>query len=455
MTVVPETKTHPYIQLANWIMRPLAYLETNLQRYGDLFHAHWGVLDWVLVSHPTAIKQMLTQDMGATISAPGELNGILQPLFGPNSVILLSGQAHRNRRRLIMPPLHGDHLKVYAELIQQITQSVMATLTTGQTFNAREVMQQITMRVILSAVFGLHEGDRYERLEALLAQRLNMLSSPIASTMIFFPVLQTDIGPLSPGAKLAALTAETDALLYAEIRERRAHPDSDREDILSLLLLAKDEAGQGLSDEELHDELITLLIAGHETTATALTWSLYWTHHHPAIKAQIQQEIAAAHAATDPLTLTQLPYLEAVCHETLRIYPVAMLTFGRLAQQPLTLLDYEIPPETMLVASIYLLHRRPDLYPEPEVFRPERFLERQFSPFEFMPFGAGSRRCVGAALALYELKIVLGTLLTQYDLTLARDRPAQPERRGLTLGMKGGVEMVLHSQRSTPQPALV
>jgi len=196
-------------------------------------------------------------------------------------------------------------------------------------------------------------------------------------------------------------------------------------------------------------------VAGHETTATAIAWGMHWAHHQPEVLHKIRDEVATAHAADDALALTKLPYLEATCNETLRIYPVAMLTFPRIAQEPIELLGYTIDPGTMLVGSIYLLHHREDLYPNPHQFRPERFLERQYSAFEFMPFGGGARRCIGYALAQYELKIVLGTLLTHYDFALASDRPAIPERRGITLGMKDGVEMVFQGQRSVPAPAAV
>ncbi|WP_204139724.1 cytochrome P450 [Halomicronema sp. CCY15110] len=452
MNTVPITQTYPYAQLANWIFRPLDYMETNYRRYGDLFFARWGVLEWVFLNHPEAIKTVLSQDMGAAISAPGETNNILKPLLGEHSVILLSGHQHRQRRKLIMPPFHGERLKVYADLIRQITLEVMAELQRGQALQARQLIQKMTMRVILQAVFGLHEGDRCRRLESLLAERLDMVSKPLASTVVFFPVLRKNYGSWSPGAKIARLTAEIDELLYAEIRDRRASVDASHQDVLSLLIMAQDEAGQGLSDAELHDELMTLLVAGHETTATAIAWGLHWAHYQPNIRAKIRDEIAIAGANDDAMALTKLPYLEAVCHETLRIYPVAMLTFARVAQQPLELMGHAIDPGTLLVGCIYLLHHREDLYPQPSEFRPERFLERQYSAFEFMPFGGGARRCIGYALAMYELKIILGTLLTHYDFELVSDRPAIPERRGVTLGMKNGVEMIYQGPRSVPAP---
>lgn len=447
MPSIPSSQTPAPLQLLNWVFSPLDYMQTNARRHGDLFLSRWGVLNWVFVSDPEALKHLLTQDTGEAVTAPGDANKILRNLLGEHSVIMLDGLAHKQRRKLIMPPFHGERLKVYGDLIQSITHQVMEKMREGETFRARDIMQKITMRVILQAVFGLHEGSRYRRLETLLAQRLDRVSSPWASLLLFFPILQTNFGPWSPGAKLKQLVEEIDELMYGEIRERRAHLDPARQDILSLLLLAQDEEGQGLTDQELRDELMTLLVAGHETTATALAWGLYWCHHHPTIKEQVQAEVQEHQATGDPLALTKLPYLNGVCNETLRIYPVAMLTFSRELHQPMQLLGHELPAQTKLVGCIYLLHHREDLYPQPEEFRPERFLERQYSAFEFMPFGAGARRCVGYALAMYELKIVLGTLLTHYDLALAEDSPVQPQRRGVTLGMKGGVEMVFQGSR--------
>lgn len=455
MNPIPVTQTLPYVQLTNWIFRPLEYMDANYQRYGDLFFARWGLFEWIFVNHPQALKTLLSQDMGPAVTAPGEINAIFKPLLGEHSVILQTGQQHRQRRKLIMPPFHGERLKVYADLIRQITLAAMGEVSVGQPLQARQLTQKITMRVILQAVFGLHEGDRFQRLEKLLAARLDLVSKPLASTVVFFPILSKNYGSWSPGAKIARLKAEIDDLLYAEIRERRDSVDATSTDVLSLLIMAQDEAGNGLSDEELHDELMTLLVAGHETTATAIAWGMHWAHYQPEVRQKIRDEIAAAHASDDALAMTKLPYLEATCNEILRIYPVALLTFPRVAAQPIELLHHTIAPGTLLVGCVYLLHHREDLYPQPSEFRPERFLERQYSAFEFMPFGAGARRCIGYALAMYELKIILGTLLTHYDFALVSDRPALPERRGVTLGMKNGVEMVFQGQRLVSTPARI
>lgn len=455
MSAVPTAKTPKLFQAGQWIIDPVGFMQSHAQQCGDIFNAHvmWGSNEpLVLVSEPKAMQYMLTHDTGKEFSSPGEVNQILEPLIGRQNLILLSGNQHRQRRQLVMPPFHGDRLKAYGHIIQHITQAVTAEWPLNSPVNVRQSMQTITMRVILEAVFGLHEGDRYARLEQLLSTRLEMSSTPLSSALIFLPWLQQDLGAWSPGHRLQQLAAATDALLFAEIQERRAHPNGDRIDILSLLLAAQDDAGHGLSDQDLRDELMTLLVAGHETTATALTWAVYWIHHLPDVKQRLLAELESVGDEADPAQLAQLPYLTAVCQETLRIYPVAMLTFPRRVEVPLELCGCPLAPGTLVLGCIYLLHQRPDLYPQPDQFRPERFLERQFSPYEFMPFGAGVRRCIGSALALYEMKIALGTMLRQFDLTLHNRRPVKPGRRGITLGQRSPVFIQKVGARSSANP---
>ncbi|MEB3355913.1 MAG: cytochrome P450 [Synechococcales bacterium] len=433
---VPVSNVPLLAQMLRWILDPTGFLETSFRQHGDLFRADVAFGDvkpLVFVNHPEAIQTILTQDNGRTFTAPGEANEIAKPLLGANSMILLSGEAHRQRRQLVMPPFHGDRLTAYGEIIRGIAQTVLQEWVTRPQVDVRNAMQQITMRVILQAVFGLYAGDRYHQLEELLRLRLDAVGNPLSSLVIFFAPLQRDWGPWSPGHRIQRIAQKIDDLIFAEIGDRRQAPDPSRTDILSLLLAAHDESGNGLTDQELRDELMTLLIAGHETTATALTWAFYWLHRQPEIKHRLLAELDSVDLS-DLNTLLRLPYLTAVCNETLRINPVAMLTFPRQVQEPMELMGYELEPGTLLMGCIYLVHQREDLYPNPRVFNPDRFLERQYSPYEFMPFGGGVRRCVGAALAQYEMKIVLATVLSQYEFELVNRKPIQPQRRGLTLG---------------------
>lgn len=437
MNTIPKSKTPKFLQAVQWILDPIGYMKTNFSRYGDIFEASIilnspGPI--FLINEPKAIQYLLTHDTGKELSSPGELNKLLETLLGRQNVILMSGQQHRNRRQLIMPPFHGEHLNAYGQIIQQVTQDVVAEWTPGEILDVRSVMQKITMRVILQVVFGLNKGERYEALERLLSARLNMTATPLASVILFFPWMQKDAGAWSPGRQIRRLSAEIDALLFAEIEERRANSRVSRIDVLSLLLEAKDEQGDGLSNQDLRDELMTLLTAGHETTATALTWAMYWVHSNSDVKQKLLAELDCTSDSHNAAQLLRLPFLTAVCHETLRIHPVAMLTFTRRVEEPLEISGNRFTPGMLLVGCIYLLHQREDLYPEPQQFRPERFLERQFSPYEFMPFGGGVRRCIGSALAQYEMKIVLGTILNQIDVVLTNTHPVRPARRGVTLG---------------------
>ncbi len=210
---------------------------------------------------------------------------------------------------------------------------------------------------------------------------------------------------------------------------------------------ARDENGEKMSDIQLHDELITLLFAGHETTATALSWALYWIHKYPEICDKLRQELDSLGESPKPMSIFKLPYLTAVCNETLRIYPVATLTVPREVKEPVELMGYQLEPGTRVYGCIYLTHQREDLYPQPKQFKPERFLERQYTPYEFLPFGGGSRRCIGEALAMFEMKLVLATIISNYQLALADNQPVKPQRRGVTLAPAGGVKMVLKGRR--------
>ncbi|NJL09422.1 MAG: cytochrome P450 [Calothrix sp. SM1_7_51] len=246
---------------------------------------------------------------------------------------------------------------------------------------------------------------------------LALFNSPFTAAFLFFPWLQRDLGAWSFWGNFVRLKRQISKLLYAEIGERREQAEK-RNDILSLLLSASDEDGNPMTDEELHDELMTLMLGGNETTATAMSWAFYWIHHLPEVREKLLQELATLDDSEDPTTISRLPYLTAVCNETLRIYPVSILTLQRVAKEPIEILGHRLEPGSDVVGSIYLLHHRQDLYPKSHEFRPERFLERQFTPYEFMPFGGGARRCVGEALAMFEIKLVLTTILSCYKLAL-------------------------------------
>ncbi|MGF1519965.1 MAG: cytochrome P450 [Nodosilinea sp.] len=457
MPALPGSKTPFWRRAPKLILRPLEYFEDNYRRYGAVFKVGEGSPPSIYVADPAVIQGIFQADSAHFHIPPQSMGSGLTFMLGDNSLLLIDGDRHRRHRKLLMPPFHGDRMRAYGDTICTLSEQVMAGWQPGSAFDVRAAMQEITLRVILKAVFGLGEGDRYERLRLLLSTLLEGLGVPLSAFFIFFPGLQKDWGPLSPWGKFVRLKAEIDALIYAEIEERRlptgslgeSQPQPDRTDILSLMMAARDDQGQPLSDGELHDELMTLLIAGHETTASALTWALYWVHWLPEVGNQLRQELDSLGADPDPLAYASLPYLNALCQETLRIYPVAPTTGIRILSQPLTVAGYEFPAEAALFLNIYLVHHREDLYPDPHTFRPERFLERQYSPYEYFPFGGGHRSCIGSAFALMEMKLVLATVLRQWNLQLPNrsQKPLRPVRRGLTLAPPGSLRLIPVGQR--------
>ncbi len=433
MKLPPSPRTPALWQMLHWIANPFSYMDKCTKDYGDFFTVPLGkkFAPVIFVSNPQALEEILTKD-SQEYNAPGDQNELLEPLLGQQSLIAISGDRHRRQRQLMMPPFHGDRMKAYGQLITDITEEVISQWISGKPFSVRESMQTISLRVILKAVFGLDQGARYQQLESLLASMLDEISSPLSVTLLYFPKLQWDFGPMSPWGSFINQQRQIDQLIYEEIQERREHPDPSRTDILNLLMSACDEAGEPMTDEELHDELMTLLVAGHETTATAMTWAIYWINKLPKIRAKLLEEIDSLGENPDPSALFRVPYFNAVCSETLRIYPVGMLTFPRVVQLPVELMGYQLEPGTVLIGCIYLTHHREDIYSEPLRFNPERFLDRKFSPYEYLPFGGGSRRCIGMAFAQFEMKVVLATIFSRLELTLADNRPVRPVRRGLT-----------------------
>ena len=429
-------KAAPALQMFQWIGTPFSFMQSCRLRYGESFTIRlsrsFGPL--VLFSHPEALQTILTNDDAKLFESPGSLNLTLELITGAQSVFGLSGEEHRRARQLLMPSFHGERMRSYGELIRQIAGQVLDEYEPGRPFLAREPMQRTSLRVILRAVFGLNEGPRYQRLEKLLERLLDGLGNPVSASILFLPSVRQDLGPWSPWGKFIRNRKQIDDLIYEEIGDRRRSNGAQRDDILTLLMSARDEAGQGLSDAELRDELMTLLIAGHETTATALTWALYWIHRLPSVRQRLLEEIKSLNDNFDPNVVFKLPYLTAVCSETLRIHPVALLTFARIARSRVTLTGVTLDPGTLVAGCIYLAHRRPEVFSDPEKFNPDRFLERHYSPYEFLPFGGGVRRCIGMAFAQFEMKLVLCAILSRFDLALADGRPVRQQRRGLVSG---------------------
>ncbi|MTJ07255.1 cytochrome P450 [Anabaena sp. UHCC 0204] len=454
-------QTHPWIQTYQWVKNPLGYMEECAKKYGDTFTLRVGPLfkPQVLISHPQGIQQIFTTDPKHLDS--GAPAGAGAPLLGPNSLLSLEGKTHQRQRKLLTPQFHGERMLTYGELINDITKEVTSQWQIGEVFPVLSSMQEISFQVILKAVFGLKDGERCEKLKENLIGILNPKRPLLRVAMIMFPFLRKDLGTWSPWGRYLQLRQQLDELIYAEIQERRclrraelSQPDPSRTDILSLMMAIRDEAGEPMTDIELRDELMTLLVAGHETTASSLAFALYWIHSQPGIYEKLLAELDSLGENPDPNAIFKLPYLNAVCSETLRFYPVAMVGLNRLVKSPLEISGYKFETGTIVIPCIYLTHHREDLYPDPQQFKPERFLERQFTPYEFLPFGGGNRRCIGMAFALFEMKLVLANVLSNWHLELAETEPVKPIRKGLLLGPDGGVNMIVKGKRLQNQPVL-
>ncbi|MFQ4142924.1 cytochrome P450 [Chlorogloeopsis sp. ULAP02] len=431
-----------FLRRIKLLVQPLQYVEDFAKTYGDAFTI-WGARQenaLVYFSHPQALEQIFTAD--PSHFEVGRGNRILRFLVGDYSLILLDGERHQRQRQLLAPSFHGERMRAYGETICGIAQQVSHEWQIGKPFNIRVSIQEVTLRVILRVVFGLDEGQRLEQLRQLITSLLELIGSPLMSASFFFSFLQTDFGTWSLWGRMLKLRQQIDELIYALIRERRAESGQNRQDILTLMMSAPDDSGQTMSDEELRDELMTLLTAGHETTASALTWAFYWVAYLPEVREQLLGELETLNDRQNPNAIAKLPYLTAVCQETLRIYPIIMSAFFRVVKSPIEIMGYKLPPGTVIAPNIYLAHHREEVYPQPQQFQPERFLERQFSPYEFLPFGGGNRRCIGMAFAMYEMKLVLATILSSFEVSLVHKRSVRPVRRGLTLAAPSGMRMV-------------
>jgi len=419
-------------QTLRLIRHPDSYFREGFARHGDPFCARLLGDDVVVTSDPEGVREVFSADPD-TFESQG--SALLQPLLGSNSLLLIAGERHKRERRLLMPPLHGERMRAYGTLMQRIAREQLAGLAPGAKREAGAMARAISLEVIIRAVFGVEDPEQVQRYERLLVE----YQDAYVPLLAVVPALRRPFGGLGPWAHFQRKAQELDTLLDAQLRERRAAGSAGM-DVLSLLLAARDEAGQPMTDTEIKDELRTMLFAGHETTAIGMTWALYYLHRLPAVRARLEAELRALGPSPTPEALAQLPYLGAVCDEALRIHPVVHIV-GRRLRRPFTLRGHTLPAGMGVVVAIVQAHANPEVYPEPEQFRPERFLERRFTPFEYMPFGGGARRCIGAAFALYEMRMVLGTLLAEHRFSLTHEAPVRPARRQVTMGPDGPVEL--------------
>jgi len=417
-------------------MRPLAFLESCRRRFGDTFTVRFvgHRTPLVIISDPVAIRALYSERENRL--TPGRAVA-LGPLLGSRSILLQEGTEHLQRRRLMLPPFHGQRMRAYEDLVAEIAENEFDRWPVGRPFALHPHLQHATLEVILKAVFGVSDPQRLARLRRLLPQLLDAASSGVQLRRLMRRA--RDAGPVPA---LRAFRDEIDRELFAEIFERRRDPAvSGRQDILSRLIGARFEDGSSMDDHELRDQLMTLLIAGQDTTATALAWTFDLLLRSPAALARL---IAEVDQADDD-------YLRAVIAESLRLRPVVPFSSRRIASD-LHADGFVLPPGTDVYPATWLTHTRRDLYPQPFAFRPERFLEKAPTTYGWIPFGGGVHRCLGAAFAEMEMRVVLRSALRTRTLTAASVHPERPIWRGATVSPQQGTRITM-SPRSEPLPA--
>lgn len=439
MTLPPGPTTPPMLQTLEWTFRPAEFMERCAREYGDPFTAHvssFGPLGRsngiVFVSDPAHIKAIFTG--GPKLSRVADARVAMRPVFGSRSVLMIDGDEHLRQRKLMLPAFHGERMTRYGELMEEATNAEIDSWPLGEPFALQEGMQRITLEVILRAVFGLDDGRAREQVRAPIEKLLDAVANPLGELAMGLPdrVYSSLLLVLRPTVKAA------NKVLIGEIARRRGDPRlEEREDVLSMLLLARDEDGEGMSDKELRDQLVTLLLAGHETTATTMAWTMELLYRHPEAHRRLEQECADGGGDE---------YLDAVVQEAMRLYP-PLQAFDRALAEPFEIGGFELPPGTLVAACPYLTHRRPDVYPEPNAFRPERFLDDPPETYSWVPFGGGMRRCLGAAFATFEMRIVLRTLLRRATLRPASPKPERMHRRAIVIAPRHGARSVLHGRR--------
>ncbi len=402
-------------------------------RYGDPFTWPTFFGRVVVTGDPTGIREILTADPAIYSAIGAELLG---PVLGANNLMLLSGEPHRAMRRFYNPQFHGERLHDYGAVIARIANEHSARWPHDRPFVIEDTMRAISLEVILEIVLGLGEPGTRAIFKGAILETIQALKP----SFMFIPGLRRSMLGLSAWARFRRRAAAAAALFEQEVSARRAR-DNQRHDLLSTLIAARKDDGTAYGGEEILQQMVSLIGAGHETTASALTWAFFHIHRNPSVKERLLDELCGMGKETDPVAVTRLPFLAAVCSEALRLNPVAPL-IGRTLRSNLTLKGHTLPAGLSVGINIVALHMRPDLYPDPDQFSPERFLGRDYGPFDYLPFGGGSRRCLGAAFALYEMKLVLATVLRAHVLELTDRGDVRSAMRNTTASPAKKIKMI-------------
>ena len=436
---LPPGPTWPRIaQLGAWLYRPFELMQHLRKRYGTPLTLRFPAYPAIVVFDDPEANKEIFRGPADNLYA-GAANQTLSAIVGHNSLLVLDGDRHLEERKLLLPPFHGERMTRYGEVMRDVALADLATWPIGEAFAVQPHTQGVTLDIILRTVFGVEDGANADALRASLNRLIVHFSSP----GLMVPWAQRDFGPRSPWGRYVRTRAHTDELLYALIDERRAHP-TEGDDIFSMLLAAKYEDGSAMSREELRDELVTMLVAGHETTATALSWAFHHLIEHPSVQRRVHEELdeVMGDGPIDPERSKKLVYLDALIKETLRVIPV-IAAVGRVLQRPTTIAGWDLPAGTMVSPSILLTHLNEKVYERPDRFEPERFVKRRPNPYEWFPFGGGVRRCIGMSFALYEMRIVLATVLQKHRVRGVPGATHKPVRRSVTMAPAKGTPIMI------------
>jgi cytochrome P450 len=421
------------MQLLGTWTRPTATLE-GLRRYGKRCTIRLPFQPpFVVLSDPAEIKELFTAP--ADVLHPGAGARVLEPIVGRNSVILLDEADHLEQRRLLLPAFHGERMQRMTDVMVRLTDAELDAWPTGEPIMLHPRLQGLTLEIILRSVFGLGAGPRLDRLRSLLGEVLSSAESPLSVV----PALQRALRWTPTQRRFGAAHRRVDAELFELIAERRAEADPDADDVLAMLLQARHEDGSPMSDDELRDELVTALVAGHETTASQLAWALERLAREPEVTARLVAELDGGSGDA---------YLSATINEILRLRPVLPNAEPRLTMREVTIGGFTYPPGVVLLASAYLVQHDPELYEEPYALRPERFLDEPPGTYTWIPFGGGRRRCLGAPFAIQEMKIVLAAALRRFELQPS-GAPETTRRRSITFSPARGATVTLQARAAT------
>lgn len=457
----PGPKTPSWWQLLRFAGDPLGLIDACHRRYGDTFTVESGSGPFVMISDPEAVREVFRGSPDALHS--GEANRLFEATLGRRSVLVLDEAPHARQRRVLIPPLKGERMRAFFDAMRLETLEAIRAWPRDRPFRALPAMRRITLRVILRTALGLAPGadlDRFERkIERFLAHGRQRFA------LVMMTVLPIERLTGSRWAPLFRQLRDLDGDLFALIAgRRRGECPPSGENVLDDLLAASHEDGSPLDDQEVRDALVTILVAGHDTTALALSWALIDLVPRPEVVDRITDELARVTGGGPPeaADLPALEYLDGAIRESLRLSPVVPFVV-RKTVRPFAAGGRTYPPGVVLCPCAYLVHRRADLYPEPDRFRPERFLERKYGPHEWFPFGGGNRVCLGMPFALYEMKILLATLFAQLEPSRPAGARSRARRYGIVLGPDDQARLIVRDRAprgaaaavAAPSPASV